>query len=99
MYNKTTRNDVKQLAVKIEELAKEAQAKLDSGGDFLIVANELVRNNATFVFTIGELYALEQSGTTKAVKAKVVSNVSGTTGVKHNYHNVRDSHGRFASKV
>ena len=90
MYNKATRNDVKQFAEKIEALAKEVQVKLDSGGDFLSVANELVRNNSTFIFTIGEVYALEQSGTSKSVKAKVVA-----TGAKHNYHNVRDSRGRF----
>lgn len=95
MYTKATRNDVKQFAEKIEALAKEVQVKLDNGGDFLSVANELVRNNSTFVFTIGEVYALEQAGVSKPVKAKVVSNVGGTTGVKHNYHNVRDSRGRF----
>lgn len=98
MYTKATRNDVKQFAEKIEALAKEVQVKLDNGGDFLSVANELVRNNSTFVFTIGEVYALEQSGAVKAVKAKVVSNVN-KTGSHKNYHNVRDAHGRFTSKV
>lgn len=99
MYTKATRNDVKQFAEKIEALAKEVQVKLDNGGDFLSVANELVRNNSTFVFTIGEVYALEQSGAAKVVKAKVVSNVNSTSGANRNYHNVRDSHGRFVSKV
>ena len=93
MYTKATRNDVRQFAEKIEALAKEIQVKLDNGQEFLTVANELVRNNSTFIFTIGEVYALEQTGTDKSVKAKVV-----TSGVKHNYHNVRDSRGRF-SKV
>ena len=38
----TTRNDVKQLAANIENLAKEVQSKLDTNGDFLATANELV---------------------------------------------------------
>lgn len=89
----TTRNDVKQLAANIEVLAKDVQAKLQSDDDFLTVANELVRNNLTFVFALGEYYALSQNG--KTVKAKVVSNPSGSA----NWHNVRDSRGRFAPKV
>jgi hypothetical protein len=92
----TNRNDVKQLAKQIETLAQEVQTKLDSNGDFLSVANELVRNNVTFVFALGEVYALEQAGTTKKVTATTVSNPSGTP---RNYHNKRDSRGRFAPKV
>jgi hypothetical protein len=89
MSTQTTRNDVKQLAQQIETLAKEVQSQLDKGGDFLSTANELVRNNVTFVFALGEVYALEQVGSTpkKTVRATKVSNP--------NYHNVRDSHGRF----
>jgi hypothetical protein len=87
----TTRDDVKQLAVTIEMLAKEVQSKLDSNGDFLLTANELVRNNLTFVFALGEIHALEQAGLPgQTVKARVVSS---------NYHNVRDNRGRFARKV
>lgn len=85
----TTRNDVKQLAEKIEVLAKEVQSKLDSNGDFLATANELVRNNVTFVFALGEVYALEQVGGGKKVKAVKVGN----------YHNLRDSRGRFTKKI
>lgn len=92
----TTRNDVKQLAEKIEVLAKDVQAKLDNNGDFLTAANELVRNNLTFVFTLGEFYALQQVGSTKTVKATAVSNPAGTHA---KWHNVRDSRGRFAPKV
>lgn len=92
----STRNDVKQIAQQIENLAKEVQSKLDNGGDFLSTANELVRNNVTFVFALGEVYAIEQSGAKKAVKAKTVSNPSGTS---RNYHNKRDTRGRFAPKV
>lgn len=88
MYS-ATRNDVKQLARQIENLAKEVQSKLDSGSDFLTVANELVRNNNTFVFALGEVYALEQAG----VKRNSQLNQS-----LRQYHNTRDSHGRFTSK-
>jgi hypothetical protein len=91
----TTRNDVKQLAANIENLAKEVQSKLDTNGDFLATANELVRNNLTFVFTLGEFYALQQIGTNKTVKATPISNPSGTAV----WHNVRDSRGRFAKKI
>ncbi len=90
----TTRNDVKQLAEKIEVLAKNVQLKLDANADdalLLSVANELVRNNLTFVFTLGEFYALKQSGTNKKHIAKKVSMM--------NYHNVRDSFGRFTRKT
>lgn len=92
----TTRSDVKQLAANIEALARDVQSKLDNNGDFLGAANELVRNNLTFVFTLGEFYALQSAGTnSKTVQAKPVSNPSGTA----NWHNVRDSRGRFAPKV
>ncbi len=90
----TTRNDVKQLAQKIEALAKEVQSKVDANDDFLVAANELTRNNLTFVFTLGEYYAL--NGSTKTVQATPVSNPNGTV---IRYHNVRDSRGRFAPKV
>jgi hypothetical protein len=94
MSNTTTRNDVKQLAQQIEALAHDVQSKLDNNGDFLMAANELVRNTNTFVFTLGEFYAIQQQGTSKAVTGTVVSNPSGTP----RYHNVRDSRGRFARK-
>jgi len=86
----TVRNNVKKLTASIESLAKDVQSKLDNGSDFLDSANELVRNNLTLVFTLGEFYAL-QSDTTKTVKATTVSNPKGTA----RYHNVRDSRGRF----
>ncbi len=90
MYN-TTRNDVKVLAQQIENLARDVQSKLDNGADFLASANELVRNTTTFVFSIGEIYALEQSGKGKVRQVKSGSNL--------NYHNVRDNLGRFTKKV
>lgn len=100
-------NDVKQLVANIESLARAVHTKLDTNVNvlqaddkekeaFLNAANELVRNNVTFVFALGEFYALERQGSTKTVTGSVVSNPSGTT---HKYHNVRDSFGRFAKKV
>ncbi len=92
----TTRSDVKQLAANIEALARDVQSKLDNNGDFLGAANELVRNNLTFVFTLGEFYAIQSTAIgTKSVKATAVSNPNSTA----NWHNVRDSRGRFARKV
>lgn len=90
MYN-VSRNDVKQLAAQIEVLSKDLQSKLDTGSDYIPTANELVRNTQTMVFALGEVYAIEQSG--KLVKAKRVSNPNSTKVY------LRDSRGRFASKV
>lgn len=94
----TTRNDVKQLAEKIEVLAREVQNKLQNvGNDFLTTANELVRNNLTLVFTLGEVYALEQSGSPgKTATGTVVSNPNGT---KPAWWRQRDSRGRFLKNV
>lgn len=91
MYS-TTRNDVKQIALNIETLAKELQNKLDKGEDFIMVCNELVRNTATMTFTIGEVYAIEQTGAGKKVASTVVK---APTVKNANYHNLRDSSGRF----
>lgn len=92
MYS-ATRKDVKQLALNIETLAKELQSKIDKGEDYIMVCNELVRNTTTMTFTIGEVYAIEQSGATKKVTPTVVK-----APVSRNYHNVRDSLGRFKTK-
>lgn len=88
-----TRNDVKQLAEKIELLAKEVQNKLTTGDDCLALANELVRNNSVFVFTLGEMVAMEQMGANKAVKAKVVKTPNPNATLR-TYK--RDTFGRFA---
>jgi hypothetical protein len=88
MYS-ATRDDVKKLAQQIEALAKKVQTDVDSGVDYVKTANELVRNNLTFVFALGEVYALEQSKTVK-MKATVVKTAA------PRWHNHRDSHGRFA---
>jgi hypothetical protein len=94
MIDQTTRNEIKQLARTLESLAHEVQVRLDAGSDILVVANELVRSNSTFTFALGEMYALEQLGTTRTVSSKRVS--SGST---PRYHNVRDAFGRFTRKV
>lgn len=91
MYS-ATRDDVKKIAQEIETLARAVQAAIDNNGNLLGVANELVGRSNTFVFSLGEVYALEQTKTgKKPVTGTVVSNP--------NYHNVRDSRGRFVSKV
>jgi hypothetical protein len=94
-------NDMKVLAANIENLARDVQKKLDSSvnsNDELInVANELVRNNITFVFALGEFYG--KSSTVKTVKAPKVKTTTATNTGSHSYHNLRDSLGRFARKV
>ena len=51
MYS-ATRDDVKKLAQQIESLAKKVQSDVDTGTDYLRSANELVRNNNTFIFAL-----------------------------------------------
>lgn len=94
----TTRNEVKQLAKTLENLAHEVQVLLDSGSNILGVANELARNSSTFVFTLGSMYA-EDTGTVSSKKTKARSTSSTSTPSSRNFHNVRDSLGRFTSKV
>lgn len=89
MSYSASRNDVKQLAQKIEEFAKEVQTQVDQGGGILTPAHELVRNVNTFIFALGEVYAVEQLGTGKKVPATTVSKGNA------NWHNVRDALGRF----
>lgn len=90
MSYSASRNDVKQIAQKIEEFAKEVQSQVDNGGGFLASAHELVRNVNTFIFALGEVYAVEQLGSGKTVTAVTVSKPK-----NQKYHNVRDSQGRF----
>lgn len=91
--NSTSRKDVKQLAESIEALAKQVQTTLDSGGSVLALASELARNNITFVFSLGELYANETVG--KAPKKATVVKSPSATSRKF----VRDSLGRFSSRT
>jgi hypothetical protein len=94
----TTRNEVKQLAQTLENLAHEVQVLLDSGANILGVANELARNSSTFVFTLGSMYA-EDLGFVSSKKTKARSASTSSTVSSRNFHNVRDSLGRFTSKV
>lgn len=84
------RNEVNKLAQQIEDLARQVQAKLSTGDDPMMLANELVRSNSVFVFALGQMYADSNS---KTVKTVTVSNPNNTKARK--YHNVRDSLGRF----
>lgn len=85
----TIRNELSKLAQQMEDLARQVQVKLSTGGDPMTLANELVRSSSVFVFTLGQLYADES----KTVKVTTVSNPNNTKA--RNYHNVRDSLGRF----
>lgn len=89
MYS-ISKNDVKKLAQQIENLAKDIIIKVDQNADILAAANELVRCNATFVFTLGEVHALENLN-------KVTASVPKTKNL--NYHNIRDSRGRFVTRL
>jgi hypothetical protein len=90
MINSNIRNEAKKLAQTIETLAKEVQVQLDGGNDPIMVANEMVRNNSTFVFVLGELYAMEQQG--KQVKNRAPRDPNAPP---RNYHSKRDRIGRF----
>jgi len=93
----STRDDVKQLAVAIETLAKEVQNRIDAGSDVLATANELVRNNLTLVFALGEVSAVDNMQTAPVVKKVVTKTVK--PGKVRNYannHKKRDTvTGRF----
>lgn len=93
--NNAVRNEFSRLAQQIENLARQVQDKIASGVDvngLLGPTNELIRNSSTLTFAFGEMAALEENS--KTVKTKVVSNPNGTK--PRNYHNVRDSLGRFS---
>jgi hypothetical protein len=83
--NSTVRTELNKYAQQIESLAKQVQTTLTAGGNPLTVAHELVRNSSTFVFVLGEMYALEAAGKTKTSRkanktttATVVSNPNNT---------------------
>lgn len=94
--NSNVRNELNRLAQQIENLAQQVQNQIASGTNsqgLLGSINEVVRNSSTLTFALGELVALEGTGS-KSRKTTVVSNPSGTN-TNRNYHNVRDSLGRF----
>lgn len=97
--NNPNRNDVKKVASVIENLARQVQEKADGGSDLILLAEELVRNNVAFIFTVGEVFALERAGLVgKTVAATTVSNPNKTARNYSNHHNLRDSRGRFVPK-
>lgn len=98
MHN-TTRNEVKQLAQTLESLAHEIQVRLEVGDGILDIANELARNSSTFVFTLGSMYALDELGNITISTKKKSRLTTPSISVHPNFHNVRDSRGRFARKV
>ena len=50
----SNRSDVKQLATQIESLSRDLQTELDTHGELLVTANELIRKANTLVFALGE---------------------------------------------
>lgn len=83
----STKQNLKELALKVENLARDLQLKVENDDDYLTAASDLTKSQMTLVFALGEVY-----GANKVVKtaAKVVK--SG------NYHNLRDKSGRFCKK-
>lgn len=93
--NDVVRTELKRIASQIESLAHQAQTRLATGAGILDVANELVKNSITLTFSLGELYASEkQTATTPVVAASPKTRRAST-----NFHNVRDSRGRFVRNV
>lgn len=97
-YKNVTRNDVNVVAAKIESLAKELQSRLSGSGDILTIGSELVRNTSLLTFSLGELTTTEL-GKSQVVPVSVTPVTKPTTTPKtvSNYHNKRDSRGRFAA--
>lgn len=88
-------NAVKDLAVQIENLARDVQQKVSLGLDFYQDCNKLIRNAITLVFTSGEVYALENPPSKKKVKATRVVK-AGSVNYRHNLHD--PTTGRFVAK-
>ena len=94
---------VKDLVSNIERLAKEMQLKIDLNQSILLEANELVAKSSTFVFALGEVYALQNVGllNNAATNSSRSSSVRPTTLVKMGRGNSgskydkRDCCGRF----
>ena len=89
----SSKKALRDLAFQIESLAREVQVKLSAGEDFLPACNELTRNTTTLVFTCGEVYALDKQ------TPSLTSSVKPVRARNANYHNVRNSLGRFSPKV
>lgn len=96
-----TREDIKALAVEIENIAKELQERLSDNRNFLPAANALAAKNTTFVFAVGEVYALERTAEDMKSRVQSVISKSKRTGCcpRLNYHNIRNALGRFSRKL
>jgi len=96
--NSVLRADLNDLVLKISKLATEASSRLTNGSNVLDVATSLVKENASFIFKIGQLYQVEQASSTQTATTSSGSTVQvnvGSSRSNANYHNVRDSRGRF----
>lgn len=94
--NSVLRADLNDLVLKISKLATEASSRLTNGSNVLDVATSLVKENASFIFKIGQLYQVEQATQTATTSSGSTVQVNvGSSRSSVNYHNVRDSRGRF----
>lgn len=102
MINQSIRNELSELLVKVESLAKDLRLKVLAGQDVLVDANELVKNVSILTFSVGELSALERNGVIASTTvvtsptAPTVQIVPANQSKKIKYHNIRDNRGRFA---
>ena len=87
----SNRSDVKQLATQIESLSRDLQTELDTHGELLVTANELIRKANTLVFALGEVFATESKSSQTTTSAIPVV-------VARQRYNVRDALGRFTKK-
>lgn len=84
-------NDLIDLASQIESQAKEFQRQVNAGGNFMLLANSLMNNVTTLVFTTGAAYATNP--------VKFSSNSSSQPVKQSNYrHSLRGAGGRFVPK-
>lgn len=93
MINQQVRSELKKVVASIETLAHQALVKIDNGEDVLTIANELIKNSVTATFILGEVYALESQTSSVASSTAKVKRVVNSS----NWHNVRDSRGRFVT--
>ena len=94
--NSILRARLNNLATRISTLAGEASNRLTNGSGVIDVASELVKETLTFTFAIGQLH--EAEGNTQTATTSSGNNVQvkvGSSRSNPNYHNVRDSRGRF----
>jgi hypothetical protein len=90
--NKQFRLEVKKLAKEIETRAKQVQKQLRSGSmnDVVVAANQLVIDTNRFTFLLGGFVQMEKNAGNKPAKNPALA--------RANYHNLRDSRGKFIPK-